>query len=200
MRNTSVDDLLQEKTAEMRMVAEAIKEQTHCAMPGTVIEFKADLQTAKVRIGVRETYNGRHIEMPILTDVPVFFPGGKRGGLTFPVEAGDECIVIFADRCIDAWVQSGGVQNAVTGRRHDLADGFALVGFRSGRTMLKHAAGDGWEQAVMIRGNVISAEAFAKITACETNRGAVFTVEEADGDHAYMSVKRAGRMEFVRIM
>jgi hypothetical protein len=32
---------------------------------------------------------------------------------------------------MDAWWQSGGVQNQVERRRHDLSDGFALVGFRS---------------------------------------------------------------------
>ena len=32
---------------------------------------------------------------------------------------------------MDAWWQNGGVQNQVEKRRHDLSDGFAIVGFRS---------------------------------------------------------------------
>lgn len=49
------------------------------------------------------------MDLPILPDVPVVFPGGGGFALTFPVAAGDECLVVFASRCIDAWWQSGGV-------------------------------------------------------------------------------------------
>jgi Phage protein Gp138 N-terminal domain len=45
------------------------------------------------------------------------------------VQAGDECLVIFADYCIDAWWQSRGTGNVqLDKRRHDLSDGFALIG------------------------------------------------------------------------
>ncbi|WP_284703877.1 Gp138 family membrane-puncturing spike protein, partial [Escherichia coli] len=50
---------------------------------------------------------------------------------TFPVKEGDECLVIFADRCIDFWWQSGGVQEPVDGRMHDLSDAFCIVGPQS---------------------------------------------------------------------
>lgn len=51
--------------------------------------------------------------------------------LTFPVRVGDECLVVFADRCIDYWWQSGGVQEPVDPRQHNLSDGFALIGPQS---------------------------------------------------------------------
>ena len=44
---------------------------------------------------------------------------------------GDDCLVIFGDNCMDAWWQSGGIQNQVERRYHDLSDGFALIGFKS---------------------------------------------------------------------
>lgn len=69
--------------------------------------------------------------LPVLVDVPVIFPSGGGFTLTFPIAAGDECLVIFASRCIDAWRQSGGVQVQPELRMHDLSDGFALVGVRS---------------------------------------------------------------------
>jgi hypothetical protein len=49
----------------------------------------------------------------------------------FPVKEGDECLVIFADRCIDFWWQSGGIQEPVDGRMHDLSDAFCIVGPQS---------------------------------------------------------------------
>jgi hypothetical protein len=66
-----------------------------------------------------------------LVDVPVCFLGGGNMVVTFPIAAGDEALVIFADRCVDSWFQSGGVQKPADPRAHDISDGFALVGPRS---------------------------------------------------------------------
>ena len=78
-----------------------------------------------------ETGKTSSVNMPLLPDVPVVFPGGGGFTLTFPVASGDECLVVFASRCIDAWWQSGGVGEPMEPRMHDLSDGFALVGVRS---------------------------------------------------------------------
>lgn len=55
---------------------------------------------------------------------------------------------------MDAWWQNGGVQNQADHRRHDLSDGFAIVGFRSqpnvvggfssGSAMLRNASGSAY--------------------------------------------------------
>ena len=69
--------------------------------------------------------------IPMLLDCPVMMPRGGGYALTFPVAAGDECLVIFADSCIDAWWQSGGIQNQLEKRRHDLSDGIVVPGLWS---------------------------------------------------------------------
>lgn len=69
--------------------------------------------------------------LPLLVDVPVIFPRGGGCTITFPVKTGDECLVVFSDRCIDFWWQSGGVQEPVDPRQHDLSDAFAIVGPQS---------------------------------------------------------------------
>ena len=51
--------------------------------------------------------------------------------MTFPIAEGDECLVVFGARCIDAWWQLGGVQGQAELRMHDLSDGFVLAGVRS---------------------------------------------------------------------
>lgn len=71
------------------------------------------------------------VTLPLLVDVPVHFPSGGGYTLTFPVAHGDEALIVFASRCIDAWWQSGGIQQQAEMRMHDLSDGFAFVGFRS---------------------------------------------------------------------
>lgn len=105
------------------------------AITGVVTEVNYSAQTVSVQPTIREKIeiNGTYqwVELPILINVPFFIYSGGGYCITLPVSPGDECLVIFADSCIDAWWQSGGVQNQVERRRHDLSDGMAIVGFRS---------------------------------------------------------------------
>ena len=48
-----------------------------------------------------------------------------------PITAGDTCLVLFNDRDIDNWFQSGQVGPVATSRLHSMSDGIALVGIRS---------------------------------------------------------------------
>ncbi|ENK7105493.1 TPA: hypothetical protein J5G23_003484 [Escherichia coli] len=112
------------------------KNQIRVALPGIVQSFDPDAVTAVVQPAIRsvETDNdGNRVtkNYPLLVDVPVIFPRGGGCTLTFPVKAGDECLVIFADRCIDFWWQNGGVQEPVDDRVHDLSDAFCIVGPQS---------------------------------------------------------------------
>ncbi|TGC25023.1 Gp138 family membrane-puncturing spike protein [Escherichia sp. E1130] len=115
---------------------ETTKNQIRVALPGIVQSFDPGAVTAVVQPAIRsvETDNdGKRStkNYPLLVDVPVVFPRGGGCTLTFPVKAGDECLVIFADRCIDFWWQSGGVQEPVDDRVHDLSDAFCIVGPQS---------------------------------------------------------------------
>lgn len=116
----------------------------NCHQLGTVVSFDAEKQTATVKINARrvvydkpQTENGvlqqqpRLLDYPILTDVPVFVASGGNARITFPVTAGDTCLVLFNDRDIDAWWSTGAVAAPNSSRMHSLSDGLALVGFRS---------------------------------------------------------------------
>lgn len=76
-------------------------------------------------------YTFEWVELPLLVDCPVFFPSGGGITLTFPLRVGDEVLVVFASRCIDAWWQNGGIQNQAELRMHDLSDGFCFAGVSS---------------------------------------------------------------------
>ena len=96
--------------------------------------------------------------LPLLNDVPLCFANGGNIALTMPVKAGDECLLIFSDRCIDFWWQNGGVQEPVDPRQHDLSDAFALVGVRSQARMLKNISTD----SMQIR--TVSGDSFIELT------------------------------------
>lgn len=132
MENTSIDELVQAPGAALEALRSALRQEMHCALPAVVESYDKAAQTVTVKPALRERISGgAYVDLPLLADIPVFFPGGASSGITFPVQKGDECLVIFADCCIDAWFQYGGTQNPVSFRRHDLSDGFAFVGFRS---------------------------------------------------------------------
>ena len=94
----------------------------HCALPGNIISFDAETQTAEIQPAVKLG----SLTYPPLSDVPVFMP------VLFEVNPGDACLVVFADIDIDAWLASGEAEEPLSARRHSLSDGFAFVGFRTG--------------------------------------------------------------------
>ena len=123
----------------LRVYTEAKQARLWTALPGIVQSYNPAQMTVTVQPainGVARQQDGTFVslKMPVLLDVPVVWQGG--GGCTaiFPITAGDECLVVFSSRCIDAWWSKGGVQDPTEVRMHSLSDGFALVGVRSAKT------------------------------------------------------------------
>ena len=108
--------------AEREALKQEILSSLHCALPGTVLSFDAEKQTAEIRPAVRMG----SLLFPVLADVPVFMP------VPFAVNPGDACLVVFADVAIDAWFASGEACESPSARKHSLSDGFAFVGFKAG--------------------------------------------------------------------
>lgn len=112
--------------------------KTRVALPCIVQAFDQDTQTVSVIPAVMEKVYQNIDGVPTPSDlkwdkpfgrIPVIFPRAGDFSLTMPVQPGDECLVIFADYCTDQWCQSGGPNNAqMELRRHDLSDGFAILG------------------------------------------------------------------------
>lgn len=120
----------------LRVIFEAMSRELWTSCVGIIDSFNPELQTATVQPAIKAMVQGQDGRwkaepMPLLLDVPVYFPSGGGCALTFSVAAGDECLVCFADRCIDSWWQSGGVQVPMSPRAHDLSDAMCFVGFRS---------------------------------------------------------------------
>lgn len=111
---------------------ESVGTDIRVAMPGIVRAWNAGQQTVDVQLALREVVlndgTEREVEIPMLVDVPVVMPRAGGYSLVFAPEVGDECLVVFSDLCIDSWWQSGGVQSQADTRRHDLSDGFAILG------------------------------------------------------------------------
>lgn len=102
------------------------------ALPGIVQSFDPATQTVSVQIAVREavsTPSGpQNTPMPVINNVPIVLQRAGALCLTMPIQAGDECLLIFADNCFDLWWARGGVQNQFEIRRHNFWDCFCIPG------------------------------------------------------------------------
>lgn len=106
------------------------------ALPGIIQSFDATKKTCVVQPALKALVSQSDgteewVTLPLLVDCPVQFPGAGGFTLTFPIQLGDECLVVFAARCIDAWWQSGGIQQQAEMRMHDLSDGYCIPGISS---------------------------------------------------------------------
>ena len=112
----------QKRQEELQALKHDVFKNLHCALPGKVVSFDVDSQTAIIQPAVR---TGSDVDLPLFRDVPVFMP------VSFEIHEGDACLVIFSDRDIDAWFETGEAEVPPSGRMHSLSDGFAFVGFRT---------------------------------------------------------------------
>lgn len=108
----------------------------HTALPGIIESFDRDNCTVEVSPAIHGKILSpsgiwQDFPLPKLVDVPCVFPHGGGFLFTFDIEKGDECILIFSERNIDAWWQSGAVQPQPDNRMHSIGDAFAIVGIRS---------------------------------------------------------------------
>ena len=84
------------------MIRREIAASLHCALPGIVESFDPDFQTVDVRPALRSRLpDGSQVQFPLVRNVPIFYPGSRSAAMTYPVAAGDECLLIFADSAID---------------------------------------------------------------------------------------------------
>lgn len=105
--------------------------QMRSGMPGAVQSYDPINQIVTVVIVQPEvTDDGEVLKAPVITDVPVLWPGGGGALMTFPLKAGDQGWLSFADRDISAWVDSR--QVGVTpdsDRLHSITDAVFMPNF-----------------------------------------------------------------------
>lgn len=101
----------------------------NCVKPGRVQSFDPESKTVVVRILFKRVLpNGSTGEYPVLVDVPVMTLQGGGGYIQFPIAAGDQGLLFFCDRNIDAWFQTGSDAPPNDARAHDLSDAFFFCG------------------------------------------------------------------------
>ena len=143
-------ELYDDPEESARLAFEGQASQLWTTLPGIIESVNLEAQTVSVQPCIRGTVQDEtgavtQQDMPLLVDVPICWPRAGGFAITFPIKNGDECLVHFSARCIDAWWQSGGIQAAIEDRMHDLSDAFATFAPTSQAKKLTDVQSDGME-------------------------------------------------------
>lgn len=114
----------------------------HTALNGKIISYDASINRAIVQpSGTYKTEDYREFAYPIIYNVPVVFPTGMGGnsGVTFPISSGDGCLIIFAEKQLDDFVNNSNTSDDL--RKHSLNDAICIPGLYTNATKsnIKHA-------------------------------------------------------------
>jgi len=101
----------------------------HTAMPASIIEYDFTKQKATVQPLLNKAWaDGTSTPFLPLENVPVIFPKSGGASLTFPVNQGDTCLLLFIERSTDLWLTVGGQVTPDDNRKFDLSDAVAIMG------------------------------------------------------------------------
>ncbi len=119
----------------IRAAVESAVADIHVAIPARVerVDLAKGLVDATPLVKeVGEDAEGARLAkpFPVITNVPIVFPGAGGMRITFPVAAGDVVLLIFSERSLDKWLSQGGEVDPIDPRRHHLSDAIAIPGLR----------------------------------------------------------------------
>ncbi len=126
-------EIIDNEVSRLWGAMDEVANKLRVACPGIIQSWDPVEMTAFVQPCIREVVltdvdKYKWEQLPVLPHVPVVYPRCGDFIITFPLNPGDECLVVFGDRSIDSWWQSGGIQQPMKGFVHDLSDGFCIPG------------------------------------------------------------------------
>ena len=131
---------ISKNSPDLNTVLENVKRDVstaiNCTQIGTIQSYDSGTQLATIKIALKQVVSisddgVKSIrEYPMLIECPVFTLYGGADFISMPITSGDSCIIMFCDKQIDNWLNSGDGHAPNIDRVHDLSDGIALVGIK----------------------------------------------------------------------
>lgn len=139
-RQKGVILMMQEFVQQIEETAKSVMNEIHTALPGKIVSVNPQKGTAQIKpYGKYVMRDGKKLEYPELTEVPLVFPFSPAAGtgMVFPVKAEDSCLVILSEVELDEW-RSGAETEAPL--RYDLTNAIAIPGLLSaGQALVEKA-------------------------------------------------------------
>lgn len=101
-----------------------VMQEMHTAMPGKIISY--DAGTVSVQPALKyKTPDGKKMDYPVLSNVPVVISCGGGSAAAFPIKPGDDCLIIIAEQAIDGWIADA---DDDTELKYDLTNAICIPG------------------------------------------------------------------------
>ena len=130
----------------MEIAQDAIMSRLNCHNIGRIIEFDKDTQTCTVELMQIKQFSNQLITPAPITQVPLIMLGAGGAYITMPNPVGTICLLLFLDRNMDNFMETGEQYVPDTTRMHDFTDAIALTTF----TTLVNPLNDYDEEAVTL--------------------------------------------------
>lgn len=113
----------------MAIAQDAIMSRINCHNIGRILEFDSATQTCTVEMMQIKQFNDQFLIPAPITQVPLIILGAGGGHITMPNPEGTICLLLFLDRNIDNFMETGEQYTPDTSRMHDFTDCIALTTF-----------------------------------------------------------------------
>ena len=113
----------------MEIAQDAIMSRLNCHNIGRIIEFDKDTQTCTVELMQIKQFSNQLITPAPITQVPLIMLGAGGAYITMPNPVGTICLLLFLDRNMDNFMETGEQYVPDTTRMHDFTDAIALTTF-----------------------------------------------------------------------
>lgn len=119
------------------------------AVPGIVQKYDKAKKIVSALPAIKMKFaDGTLQSMPIITNVPVIFPGTRETVIQYPLKRGDGCLLIFSSESLERWILGEGAEaDPGDSRRFALTDAFCIPGLFPPRAPGKVAEGNDLEIA-----------------------------------------------------
>lgn len=116
--------MMQEFVQSVKDTARKAVDNVHTAVPAVIISYDPASGMAVVQPKAKfKKPDGKTMDYPSVSGVPVVFPQSQNATIAFPVKAGDGCLLVFAETAIDYWLYG---QETSTDLKFDLSSAIAI--------------------------------------------------------------------------
>lgn len=123
-------------TTPTDIIRQAISSQIcniHTCLPAKIVSYDYTVQKATVQPLLSRRYKNGTEEgdiqpIPEITNVPVIFPRSTGFSMHYPLNEGDNVMILFSERSMDEWLDVGGKLAPLDPRKFDLSDAIAIPG------------------------------------------------------------------------